>query len=159
MVSPFRLVAVGGDARQHALLTWLQLESLPHDTPANSRLGYWWLVFEGNNPAAFAGLQWSSSDPSAGYLCRSGVLKQYRGAGLQRRLIAARIRKAKSLGMKTLTSDTFCNPQSSNNLIASGFRMFSPAKPWGLTNASYWTKAIALPTQHDNRPLSPGDEG
>lgn len=142
MRSPFRLRVVGGGERHQALLTWLQLECLPHDDPADTSTGHWWVAYENGNPAAFGGLVASQRDTHGGYLCRAGVLPQYRGFGLQRKLISVRVRKARSLGMRTLYTDTFCNPQSSNNLIAAGFRMYDPRIKYGLPHASYWRRDL-----------------
>jgi GNAT superfamily N-acetyltransferase len=125
--------------RNAALLQWLQLEALPGDTPADTQRGHWWVAFDGTTPAAFAGLYPSAHKPNAGYLCRAGVLKAFRGQRLQRRLIDARIRKAKALGFKSVHTDTIAgNPASSNNLIACGFRMFTPNPQWAGKDACYW---------------------
>lgn len=144
MSSSIRIKAVdGGAAATNALLRWLQLEILPLDTPTDTDVGFWWVAYEGSTPAGFCGLYHSATDPEGGYLCRAGVLPSFRGRHLQRKLIAVRERKARELGMKTLVTDTFCNPQSSNNLIACGYRMFSPVKRWGFDAACYWKKNLS----------------
>lgn len=144
MRSPFSLRAVnGGSAKYNALLLWMQLESLPLDIPADTCDGFWWVAYSGTQPAGFAGMYPSSQDPQGGYLCRAGVLPPFRGAGLQRKLIAARERKARSLGMRALYTDTYRNPHSSNNLIERGFRMFDPELQWAGPDACYWRKSIS----------------
>lgn len=143
MKPTFRIRAVGEDSVAHqALLQWLQLEALPEDIPADTTRGFWWVAYEGSNPAAFCGLCPSSSDPNGGYLCRAGVLPSFRGHHLQRKLIAVRERKARALGYTSLYTDTYCNPQSSNNLIACGYRMFTPSSEWGDTGTCYWKKNL-----------------
>jgi GNAT superfamily N-acetyltransferase len=77
-----------------------------------------------------------------GYLCRAGVLSGYRGHGIQKKLIRARIRQAKALGWNWLVTDTYLNPASSNSLIATGFKLFEPSKPWGATQTLYWRKKL-----------------
>lgn len=139
----FRIRAVDRQsAADKALLEWLQLEILPSDTPADTGVGYWWLLFEGANPAGFCGLH-PTEESAGGHLCRGGVLPSYRGHRLQRRLIAVRERKARRMGLSHLVSDTYDNPASSNNLIASGYRMFAPAEPWGAEGTCYWKKKIS----------------
>lgn len=146
MSPSFRIRAVGDSPSQQALLAWLQLEALPYDTPADTTRGHWWVAYEGDHPAGFAGLYESSSDVGTGYLCRAGVLPAFRGRGLQRKLIATRERKAKSLGLTALCTDTIPgNPASSNNLIACGFRMYTPAYDWAGPDACYWRKTLKHP--------------
>lgn len=125
-----------------ALLLWLQLEALPGDQPASTEQGHWWIAFADGSPVAFAGLYVSAQDPQGGYLCRAGVLPHARGHGLQLRLLRARERYARKLGMQTLYSDTYDNPHSTNNLIAAGYRAFSPRIRYGFAGATYWRKTL-----------------
>jgi GNAT superfamily N-acetyltransferase len=66
------------------------------------------------------------------------VLPSHRGHGAQKRLIRARIRQARALGWTWLITDTYQNPVSSNNLIATNFTLFEPTKPWGAEGTLYW---------------------
>jgi len=117
----------------------LQKKCLPGDVPFNATTGYWWIVYDALNlPCAFAGLVSSVRWLDTGYLCRAGVLSGYRGHGIQKRLIRARIRQAKALGWRWLVTDTYQNPASSNSLIATGFKLFEPSKPWGATGTLFW---------------------
>jgi GNAT superfamily N-acetyltransferase len=120
-------------------LSALQKKCLPWDTPYDTNYGYWWIVYDSsNNPCAFSGLVRSSRWTNVGYLCRAGVLPSYRGKGVQKRLIRARIRQAKALGWEWLITDTYHNPASANSLIATGFKMYEPLQPWGATQTLYW---------------------
>jgi GNAT superfamily N-acetyltransferase len=120
-------------------LALLQQKCLPGDSPFDTTQGYWWIVYDALNlPCAFAGLVPSIRWLDTGYLCRAGVLSCYRGYGIQKRLIRARIRQAKALGWKWLITDTYLNPASSNSLIACGFKLFEPSKPWGATGTLFW---------------------
>lgn len=114
----------------------------PEDLMYLPEKGYWWIVRKDGVPCAFAGLVHTNDQRKFskvyGYMARAGVLRKYRGNGLQRRLIEVRIAKAKQIGMKTLCTSTFDNPISSNNLIACGFRMYMPNKTWGYTGTNYW---------------------
>ena len=117
----------------------LQKKCLPSDTPYDTNYGYWWIVYDAHNlPCAFAGLVSSVRWLHTGYLCRAGVLSSHRGQGVQKRLIRARVRQARALGWKWLITDTHDNPASSNSLIACGFKLYEPSKPWGAIGTLYW---------------------
>lgn len=113
------------------------------DNPYTPTSGDWWVAFEGKTAAAFAGIQQAASDPAAGYLCRAGVLPEWRGAGLQKRLIQKRVAFARARGWTEVITDTNLNPASANSLIACGFRMYSPSAPWSFATACYWRKSIS----------------
>ena len=120
-------------------LSVLQKKCLPYDTPYDTNYGYWWIVYDSLNlPCAFSGLVFSVRWFDTGYLCRAGVLPSHRGQGIQKKLIRARIRQARALGWKWLITDTYRNPASSNSLIACGFKLFEPSKPWGIKETLYW---------------------
>ena len=121
----------------------LQKKCLPGDTPSDTTTGWWWIVYDALNlPCAFAGLVPSIRWLDTGYLCRAGVISSHRGQGLQKRLIRARVRQAKALGWNWLITDTYENPASSNSLIACGFKLFEPTKPWGADKTLYWRKKL-----------------
>jgi GNAT superfamily N-acetyltransferase len=133
----------GAEDRGASLLLWLQLETMPTDEPYDTSKGFWWVAYDGGLPVAFAGLAPSTRWSDAGYLCRAGVLRQYRGNGLQKRLIRVRERKAKAIGWKWLLTDTASyNVASSNNLAASGYKLFRPSKLWGYEDGLYWKKEL-----------------
>lgn len=137
-----KLRQVRGTEADHALLRWLQLECLPSDTPADTSLGWWWIAEHERRAVGFAGLYQSARYMGVGYLCRAGVVRDMRGHGLQKRLIQARIRKARDLGWQWLMTDTLNNPPSANSLIACGFQTFTPSVPWAADGAIYWRKKL-----------------
>lgn len=105
--------------------------------------GDWWLALVNSKEVGFAGMVPSQRVKSAGYLCASGVLPGYRGNGIQKRLLRARIAQARKYGWTELRTETINNnPASANALIACGFRCFIPEKVWGSPYAVYWRKAI-----------------
>ena len=130
-----------GKADIAALLQYLQLAILPGDEPQDME-GHWWIAYDGEMPVGFGAMVPSKRWGDTSYLSRSGVLPSYRGMGLQKRLLLARERKARSLNMRWLITDTFENPASSNSLISRGFQLFQPTKPWGFNNALYWRKEL-----------------
>ena len=90
-----------------ATLRYLQKKCLPHDVPYDIRKGHWWIAYADNViPIGFAGLVRSYSWSDCGYLCRGGVLSEYRGYNIQKRLIKVREQKAKNLGWNWLITDT-----------------------------------------------------
>lgn len=114
-------------------------ECFPHDSAYLPGRGHWWLAHTKDKQlAGFAGLQESSQWSDTGYLVRAGVLPEYRGNGLQKRLIRVRIAAARRLGWKYVITDTRLNPESANSLISCGFRMYLPRKPWSFKDACYW---------------------
>jgi len=120
-------------------LSELQKICLPNDRPHDTTYGHWWIISDAHGVAcAFAGVVPSSRWTDTGYLCRAGVIPTHRGYGLQKRLIRARIRQARSLDWNWLITDTFHNPASANSLISTGFKMFEPTKPWGANGTLYW---------------------
>lgn len=132
-----RVKAVDGDEWHDELLA-LQKKCLPVDPPVDPGDGDWWIAFDGDAPVGFSCLKPCAYKPNAGYLARAGVIAGYRGHGLQRRLIRARLAKAKKYGWSEVITDTRDNPPSANSLIACGFRHFMPGSPWGHANTTYF---------------------
>jgi len=124
-------------------LLFLQRKILPEDTPAETDRGHWWIAYaECGKPVGFAGLVRSTRWTDTGYLCRAGVMDGFTGHGIQLRLIKARLAQAKRLGWAWCITDTTDNPASSNSLINAGFKLYTPANPWGFPRALYWKKRI-----------------
>lgn len=127
---------------EHLDLYTLQEACLPLDRPADVGVGAWWLAYDDDEAIAFAGMYPSVQWDDTVYLVRSGVLRGHRGQGLQKRLIAVRLRAARRDGKRWAVTETAGNPASSNSLIACGFKLFEPSKPWGLKNAVYFRKQL-----------------
>jgi len=126
------------------LLMYLQYKCLPYDKPMEIDRGHWWIAYtEEGKPVAFAGLIRSQQWNNAGYMCRAGVLRNYQGYGLQKKLIQARIRKARSLNWEWLLTDTTDNPASANSLISMGFKLYEPSHPWGYKHSLYWRLCVS----------------
>lgn len=135
---------VNGTTHRETLLD-LQRRIFPSDTIVDPARGYWWLVrFEGE-AVGFASIRDIKGDAAAGYMTMAGVLSAHKGKGLQRRLIAARLRKARACGWSRVITTTYDNPKSINNLIRAGFRAYQPAFPWMATGTCYWLRSIEIP--------------
>jgi len=123
-------------------LSELQNICLPSDKPYDTNYGSWWIATKDGEDVGFAGLVRTVSWNDCGYLCRAGVIPSARGQRLQKKLIYVRIRQAKALGWNWLVTDTRFNPASANSLIACGFKMFQPSKPWGCKDTLYWRRKL-----------------
>jgi ribosomal protein S18 acetylase RimI-like enzyme len=138
-----RITAVDArDPKTAALLQYLQLSILPYDDPKETESGWWWIAYDGPLAVGFAALHESVQWCDTAYLSRSGVMPYHRGQGLQKRLLLVRELKARRLKYRWLVTDTYRNPASSNSLISRGFRMYTPSKPWGFEEATYWRKEL-----------------
>jgi len=123
-------------------LSALQNKCLPFDTPYDTNFGSWWIATANGVDIGFAGLVRTVSWTDCGYLCRAGVVPAARGQGLQKQFIRVRLRQAKALGWRWVVTDTTDNPASANNLIATGFKLFQPTKPWSFKNTLYWRRKL-----------------
>lgn len=135
------------DALTQAALRELALACFPKGTLRESYKpdsGVLWLVWHKNDAIAFSQLQVMRYGNTA-YVALQGVLPEHRGHGLQRRLLRVAERYARSLGLDFVVTETIIdNPISSNNLIRSGFELFTPDVAWNPKQpALYWRKAIA----------------
>jgi RimJ/RimL family protein N-acetyltransferase len=93
---------------------------------------------------AFCGLYQYPTDPSTAFLALCGVIKDYRGYGLQKRMIRVRMQKAKQLGVtRVITYTSHDNAASANSLISSGFRLYVPRWEWGIRNGNYFRKFVS----------------
>ena len=119
-------------------LSVLQKKCLPNDKPYDTTSGYWWIATKNGVDIGFAGLVHSSRWSDCCNLVRAGVVPDHRGQGLQKKFIRVRIRQAKALKMNWIVTSTYDNPASANSLIACGFKMFNPSKPWMAKHTSYW---------------------
>lgn len=136
-----KIVRVEPKGAKVALLDFLDLSTLPGDEPYDKVGSVWWIAYEGKTPVGYAGIKrWGST---MAFLCRAGVLKEYRGRGLHARLLRVREAWAKRLGLKTLITYTApFNLQSANNLIRAGFVLYKPEEEWGVEHALYFWKDI-----------------
>jgi GNAT superfamily N-acetyltransferase len=112
----------------------------PADAPYPCKEGHWWVVKQAGEPIAYAGLK--VLPEGAGFFCRAGVLKAHSGKGIHRRLIKARLRQARLLGLPCVVTYTVAtNPKSMNNLIKAGFTLYNPANRYA-GNALYWRRDL-----------------
>lgn len=122
-------------------LEWLDRLSFPADNPYPKKGAEWWIAYDGETCVAFAGLK--NVGHETGFLCRVGVIKAYRGQGLQQRLIRVREKHARREGFKFLVTYTSpWNLKSANSLIRTGFRLYQPQNPYAMDGALYFRKGL-----------------
>lgn len=119
-----------------------QLFPPAHNVAPGLDRGAWWIAEIDGRVVGYAGaLVWEPD--RCLYLTRAGVLPEARGRGLQRRLIRARVAHARRLGLTGAYTYTLnWNEKSANNLIACGFRLWWPARPWAAKSAVYWYRDV-----------------
>lgn len=103
---------------------------------------YVWGLWLGEKLVGYTCFIESWQEKNCGYLSRSGILPKFRGTGLHKRLIRVRLSAARKVGCTVVVTDTRQNPASVNNLIACGFQMYQPKKPWGFVDSWYWRKTL-----------------
>lgn len=123
----------------------MDMACFPADEPVKPEESYWWTVWSGGEAIAYAGLR-VCQDPcnkGLGFLSRAGVLRAYRGQGLQKRLIRKRVTVARIMGLRELVTYVVpSNLASANSLIACGFKLYRPAYRWGGAGAMYFRREL-----------------
>lgn len=116
------------------------------DHPVSLKDTFWWLAYnEAGNPVGFSGLKAckKKENKNLGYFSRAGVIKSYRGHGTQKKMIKARLRMAKQLGLThCVTYVKGFNLASANSLISCGFKLYNPHYKWGGKAALYFGKCL-----------------
>jgi GNAT superfamily N-acetyltransferase len=126
----------------YEILDDLDKACFPTDSPykkTGSR--YWWIAYIGKQEIGFAGV--GIFDNDAAFMCRAGVLPQFRSRGIHKRLIRTRLRYLKKLGFKqAITYTSITNTRSANALIKCRFKMYRPAFAWAGDDVIYFSKNI-----------------
>jgi GNAT superfamily N-acetyltransferase len=124
---------------RHELVAAADRVCFPGDDPTVLEGAEWWGAWDGNRLAAYAGAVILPGEPDVVYLRRCGVLPEYRGQGLQRRLITARVRWARRNGAREVVTDTHpTNVPSAKTLVRAGFTPYEPITRWAGDFWSYW---------------------
>ena len=100
----------------------------------------WWVIKVEGEIIAYCGAIFTDD------ICifnRAWVRKDYRGLGIQQRLIEARLKEAKLLGCyRAITYTIPSNIYSANNLITKGFKLYSPQFSWVGKGQLYFFKDL-----------------
>lgn len=114
---------------------------LPESTPLEDT--DWWAVWAGLEIVGYAGARAPAEWPGVYFLSRAGVLEEARGKGLQRRLVRARVARARRLGCHScITYTSPDNAPSMRTLIACGFKPYVPEPAYVGASYVYWRKAL-----------------
>lgn len=103
-----------------------------------------WIVYDDDTdkPVGFCTLQ-TLRNESGIFLSRCGVLPCARNAGLQRRMIHARIAWARRHGLESvITYTTYTNHQSIANLLRCGLRFYTPDYSWAGKGLHYFLREL-----------------
>lgn len=116
-------------------------ESLfPEDEYYDIGNAIWWLLWDGKDAVGYCGVRMYAD---SAYLARAALLPEFRGRGLQRRMVQAREKYAVDKGIKLMLTDTVAtNPASMNTLIRCGYKTFVPEEQWKYAGAIYWRKHL-----------------
>lgn len=99
----------------------------------------WWVIISGNVIIGYCGCAFTEG------LCifvRAWVQKDYRGHGLQKKMIKLRIRSAYDCHI-AITYTTIDNYPSANSLISQGFKLYSPEYAYAGREMLYFQKELA----------------
>lgn len=120
----------------------LDLKLFPDCKPYPKEFSHWWLAFHEGEPVGFSGLH-IYKDCGTAFLCRAGVIKQYRGHGLQKRMIRVRDAYARKSGVNRIISYVaYGNVASANSLISCGYKLYIPKWEWGVGGCYYFQKIL-----------------
>lgn len=125
----------------YALLDDLDHEMFPIDTPETKVASniLWWVLWDDDRAIGFTGLK--LLDSGVAFLLRSGVVKDYQGRGLQKKMIQVREKAARKLEYETIITYTERhNYASANNLISQGYKLYYPEYVYGFRTALYFIK-------------------
>lgn len=99
----------------------------------------WWVIVDNGQIIAYCGCIFTEG------ICimnRAWVHKNYRGNGMQRKMILKRIESAKQYCRTIITYTTADNVHSANNLIKCGFKMYTPEYAYAGRDVLYWIKGL-----------------
>lgn len=118
----------------------LHIICMPSDPP-DLRGQLWVCYHDDGTPVAYC----TACDIGHGavFLSSAGVLPCARGAGLQRRMIRARIQWARTMGASTvITYTVYDNYASIVNLLKCGFEFYTPHYRWVGKDVHYFIKDL-----------------
>jgi GNAT superfamily N-acetyltransferase len=119
-------------------LRGLQQRCFPYDPYYKPKGCWWWIAYDGKKPVAFVGL---TPYEDNGWIPRVGVIPNYRGHHLQRRLYRIVFNHARRLEMKRVVTYTHrYNFESAINMLKVGMCFYRPSYEWGCDGALYFEK-------------------
>lgn len=130
--------------RNRKLIERLDRQCFPDDDPPDFDEVLWWVVKTDEKVVGYAGLKiLDGIDKGTAYLCRCGILPEYQGLGLQKKLVEVREREAiKRRCPILLTYTSTDNYPSLQNLIRMGFNLYDPAYRYAGKDFFYLQKRL-----------------
>jgi GNAT superfamily N-acetyltransferase len=115
-------------AEHEVLIAAMDRACFPLDAPAVFAGAHWLIGWDGDKPAAYCAWKTVEHDGvPVGFHYRGGVLADYRGQGLQRRMLRLREDEMRQQGLgKAVTYTDADGAASMRNLIAEGYRPYVP---------------------------------
>lgn len=102
----------------------------------------YWLAWCDNKPVGYCIASVIPSEDAC-FLARAGVCKEYRGHGLQKKLIKVREVYCKKIGIKKMITYTLVeNIASNRNLQKCGYWLYLPQNYWAGKETLYWYKDL-----------------
>lgn len=103
-----------------------------------------WLAWEGDQPVGFASVEeFQEEGLTYSYFAGCGVIPHFRGQGIQKRLIRARLAWGTRRGHnKALSYTMHWNAKSINSLIKCGFKSYEPLEAYAGEELIYWFKSL-----------------
>lgn len=122
-------------------LNYLDAMTFPADALYPKEGRHWWIAYDKEGPAGFAGLEKLKEDTA--FLCRIGVFTRLAGNGVGRQLIRTMEKYAKKEGYDCLVSHTLPdNYKSANNLIKCGYLLTKPPAWFHYKGALHFCKVL-----------------
>jgi len=120
------------------LIKALHEKCFPGEAFYEDKKNWYWVVMDRDgNPVGF-GIATDFGDGVL-FLSRAGVLPKFRGHGIHKRVIEARIRCARRRSIKSIITYTAKhNAASVNGLIAKGFKSYEPEYKYVGADFNYW---------------------
>lgn len=125
-------------------LRWLDAEIFPLDLPSEIGTANWFLGWDNDNAVAFCGWKPYMLDTElVGFHYRAGVLSDYRGLGLQRKMVALREDEMRRSNLKiAVTYTETYSAASMINLINMHYRPYEATEKTALCDLSKYKRMV-----------------
>lgn len=125
-------------------IRYLDAEIFPSDTPAVVGTANWFLGWDNKNAVAFCGWKPYLLDTElVGFHYRAGVLSDYRGQGLQKKMVTLREDEMRRSNIKiAVTYTEVYSAASMSTLINQGYRPYAATEHTALCDLSKYQRMV-----------------